>query len=148
MMLDARNRKQDYMTTALWMGNGGAETMDSYPPGKGWIERVPDGHWQFLKDTVLEFWRGPYLFVHAGILPKGVRWNYDEDPRLWIREEFLNYQGDLGVRVVFGHTPQRSGRPLVTANKIGIDTGVAFGGPLTAVGLHEEGNAEPVFYQV
>ena len=81
------------------------------------------------------------------VLPPGTRWPYAENPRLWIREEFLDFRGDLGVRVVFGHTPQRSGRPLIQSNKIGIDTAAAFGGPLTAIGLTDEGD-EPQIFQV
>jgi hypothetical protein len=37
--------------------------------------------------------------------------------------------------VIFGHTPQKSGKPLVHNNKIGIDTAVAYGGPLSAIQL-------------
>ena len=44
-----------------------------------------------------------------------------------------------------------SGRPLVLRNKIGIDTGAVFGGPLTAAELNPDvtGQREAVrFYQV
>jgi serine/threonine protein phosphatase 1 len=148
MMLQAKKWKHDFARTALWMGNGGSETMDSYPrTARGWIERIPIEHWEFLEATTLEFWLGPYLFVHAGILPPGAKWPYDDDPRLWVREEFVNYRGNLGATVIFGHTPQKSGRPLRMDNKIGIDTASAYGGPLTAVALDESGENEPKFYQ-
>jgi serine/threonine protein phosphatase 1 len=149
MMLDARKHKEDFMQSALWFGNGGSETVDSYPKSStGWIERIPDEHWQFLEKTEMEFREGPYIFVHAGLLPPKTRWPYAEEPRLWVRHEFLRYRGDFGGVVVFGHTPQKTGRPLVEPNKIGIDTAVAFGGPLTAVGLSPDGSTEPLFYQV
>ena len=65
------------------------------------------------------------------------------DPRLWIREEFLHSVADFDGRiVVFGHTPQREGKPLVQPNKIGIDTGAVFGKPLTAAIL--DPSAAPV----
>jgi serine/threonine protein phosphatase 1 len=151
MMLDAEEAFQtqpiDYDRYALWMGNGGSETLDSYPPGRPWWSRVPTEHWDFIEDTTLEYWLGPYAFVHAGFLPPGRSWPYDEDPRLWVREEFLNSNHDFGARVVFGHTPQRSGKPLIAENKIGIDTGVAYGGPLTAVRLNIDDEEDVTVYQ-
>jgi serine/threonine protein phosphatase 1 len=135
MLLDARAHPHSTSRYALWMGNGGAETLDSYPAGKPWWSRIPDEHWTFFESTGIEYWIEDFAFVHAGFLPPDAEWGYDEDPRLWIREPFLTSSHDFGARVVFGHTPQRSGRPLVKPNMIGIDTGVAYGGPLTAVGL-------------
>ncbi|MGV3618110.1 MAG: metallophosphoesterase family protein [Fimbriimonas sp.] len=126
-----------------WFGWGGTETLRSYQPhGEGhWFHRVPEAHWEFLEDTELEYREGPYIFVHAGLLPPGVRWEPDVswslDPRLWIREPFLQSMHDFGARVVFGHTVQRHG-PLVRPNKIGIDTGAVFGGPLSAAILDTE----------
>ncbi|MEZ0325431.1 MAG: metallophosphoesterase family protein [Fimbriimonas sp.] len=152
MMLNARDtfqeRRPDYERYALWMGNGGAETIDSYPAAKPWWNRVPDEHWAFLEATGLEYWLGPYAFVHAGFLPPDARWPFAEDPRLWVREEFLDSSHDFGARVVFGHTPQKSGRPLVQANKIGIDTAAAYGGPLTAVQLSVDDDDEMAVFQV
>ncbi len=149
MMLDARDafqhRRIDYERYALWMGNGGAETLEAYPQGNPWWQRVPESHWLFLEATSLEYWLGPYAFVHAGFLPPDTHWGYAEDPRLWIREDFLDSEHDFGARVVFGHTPQRSGKPLMMKNKIGIDTAAAYGGPLTAIRLSIE---DPQEYEV
>ncbi|HSI72445.1 MAG TPA: metallophosphoesterase family protein [Fimbriimonas sp.] len=135
MMLNARRSRFNPETYALWMGNGGAETLDSYPRARPWWDRVPEDHWEFLEATSLEFWQGPYAFVHAGFLPPNAVWIWDEDPRLWVREEFLNSDHDFGAKVVFGHTPQKSGKPLAKPNMLGIDTGAAYGGPLSAVKL-------------
>jgi len=149
MALEARKWKHDFARTALWMGNGGSETMDSYPKARiGWVERIPLAHWEFLESTAMEYWEEKYVFVHAGFLPAGAKWPYEEEPRLWVREEFLGSAQDFGAVVVFGHTPQKTGRPLIQANKIGIDTAVAFGGPLTAIALDERGLEEPKFFQV
>jgi serine/threonine protein phosphatase 1 len=38
--------------------------------------------------------------------------------------------------VVHGHTPQAS--PVIRPNRIGIDTGAVFGGPLTCLVLEED----------
>ena len=51
---------------------------------------------------------------------------------LWIREPFLLDQRDHGQYVVHGHTPLRSGQPEHLSNRLNLDTGAVFGGPLTA----------------
>jgi len=51
----------------------------------------------------------------------------------WIRQKFIDSEYDYGKRVVFGHTHFNA--PLVTVNKIGIDTGAVYGGKLTCVEL-------------
>jgi serine/threonine protein phosphatase 1 len=154
MMLDAkashlaRQRRfpaQDEMV--LWIGNGGSETLDSYPPRRPWYERVPEEHWSFIEESRMEHVEDGYRFVHAGYLPDGARWPYEQDPRLWVREEFIESEIDFDGLVIFGHTPQRHGRTLVMRNKIGIDTGAAYGGPLTAIGLAGEGVADFTLYQ-
>jgi len=122
--------------------NGGAETIVSYTERYGdkdrWYRKIPEEHWTFFMDTVLEHDEGDYRFVHGGYLPPGETWEgaeYGLDPRLWIREPFLSSAHDFGKVIVFGHTPQYSGRPLIMKNKIGIDTAVAYGGPLTAAAI-------------
>jgi serine/threonine protein phosphatase 1 len=132
----------------LWLSNGGDETMTSYSTEMDdedflqWWTIVPDSHWEFLRCTKMEHITGRYHFVHAGILPYGKYWEGADrnfDPRLWIREPFLSSTEDFAGRiVVFGHTPQKSGYPLMRKNKIGIDTGAVFGGPLTAIGINPE----------
>lgn len=115
-----------------------------------WLEAIPPSHWEFLKATRMEYVTPAYHFVHAGLLTPGTTWEtagWTIDPRLWIREPFLSNQADFDGRiVVFGHTPQRKGRPLVQRNKIGLDTGAVFGGPLTAGVFAPEGHA-PRFLQ-
>jgi serine/threonine protein phosphatase 1 len=148
MMLDAgdffdpkRESSLTFDQVPNWFAWGGAETTRSYPGEGPWYRRVPEAHWAFLDDTRLEYREGPFLFVHAGILPPGAAWEpivgWHLDPRLWIREPFLSSRHDLGARVVFGHTVQRGG-PLLMPNKIGIDTGAVYGGPLTAALLDPE----------
>ncbi len=142
LMLDARDYFDPARESAMsfnqvtnWFTWGGAETVQSYRGEGPWYARVPSAHWEFLASTRLEYAEGPFLFVHAGVCPPGLRYepmlSWHPDPRLWIRDEFIECRDDLGVRVVFGHTVFRRG-PLVMPNKIGVDTGACFGGPLTA----------------
>jgi serine/threonine protein phosphatase 1 len=116
---------------------------------EAWIEAIPQAHRAFLRGTAMEHVTQRYHFVHAGLLDPGRTWTeegWSIDPRLWMREPFLSSAADFSGRiVVFGHTPQRSGRPLVQTNKIGLDTGAVFGGPLTA-GIFDPDGAEPVTF--
>ncbi len=125
----------------LWKVNGAAATVYQYRHRNGggpWFDAVDKAHWEFLIATEMEMNSGSYRFVHAGFMPAGSRWPYPHlDPRLWVREPFLNSPENFGGVVVYGHTIQSGGVPRIDANKIGIDTGAAYGGPLTAVGLPE-----------
>jgi serine/threonine protein phosphatase 1 len=56
----------------------------------------------------------------------------DKHDLLWIREPFLSSQHDYGRLVVHGHAPTATGMPDLRRNRLNIDTGVAYGGPLTA----------------
>jgi serine/threonine protein phosphatase 1 len=139
-MLEAREifdpeRKTDLTTEDIkwWFSCGAKETIASYGDHRPWRLGIPDSHWEFLAATQIEHIEGPYLFVHAGVLPPNSKWTEPGDPRLWIRELFIRSQADFGKIVVFGHTPQDLFFPIVMKNKIGIDTGAAYGGPLTAV---------------
>ena len=124
--------------TLNWLQNGGVDTLESYgmEDYSEWVDVIPAEHWEFLEKTRFEHQIPGYHFVHAGLLPSDAHWEmagWGLDPRLWIREEFLNSVADFDGRiVVFGHTPQRTGKPLVQPNKIGIDTGAVFGKSLTA----------------
>ena len=51
---------------------------------------------------------------------------------IWIREPFLSDRRDHGRLIVHGHTPLMTRKPDLRANRLNIDTGAVFGGPLTA----------------
>ena len=144
--------------TLLWLQNGGWETLRSYSPSEfsDWKAVFPETHLQFFRDTKREHITDAYHFVHAGIALPGQIWDgmeYGLDDRLWIREPFLSSGDDYNGRIViFGHTPQRTGRPLMMRNKIGLDTAAVFGGPLTAAALDMTAigrkRLKPKFYQI
>lgn len=123
-----------------WLQNGGMDTLVNYECKDvvKWCDYIPLEHWAFMRETEIEYLADGYHFVHAGLLPRGKSWEgetwgYKVDPRLWIREPFLSSKELFDGRVVvFGHTPQRNGKPLMSKNKIGLDTAAVFGGPLTA----------------
>ncbi len=138
----------DLTVAPLWMMNGGAATCASYgvdparPPehaeGDDWLQRelkarIPETHLAFFAALRPSHLEGDYLFVHAGVRPGVPLGAQDQADLLWIREPFLSSDEDLGKVVVHGHTPTDA--PVVRANRIGVDTGACYGGPLTALVL-------------
>ena len=105
--------------------------------------QLPDDDFKALR---LHHAEGAYVFVHAG-LGKTLARSGDVDwalrharveELLWDRTH-TEASHDLGVTVVYGHTPRpdfqvRWNLPY----SIGIDTGAVYGGPLTAIRLPDE----------
>ena len=124
--------------------NGGAPTLESYgvPEGVLALEWIPADHMDFLKTLATSYLHPPYLFVHAGISPLRQLEEQSVEDMLWIRQEFIFNPHQLGATVVFGHTPMRAVM-VDLPYKLGIDTGLVYGGKLTCVEFNEG-----VLYQV
>jgi serine/threonine protein phosphatase 1 len=130
--------------------NGGAQTLFSYGlaeskienPGPHIRESIPDDHVEFLKGLATSYFRPPYLFVHAGVLPTRQLEEQTVEDMLWIRQDFIFHPHQLGATVVFGHTPMRAVM-VDLPYKLGIDTGLVYGGKLSCVEF-----SEGVLYQV
>lgn len=142
LMLDAWADSEKH---PLWIANGGKSTEMSYiraaylrgesePREPATEGLVPPRHWMFFEHLKLHVRFGDYLFVHAGIRPGIPIERQTEADLLWIRQPFLDFEGDHGAIVVHGHTPAE--RPEERKNRIGIDTGAAQTGRLTALVLH------------
>jgi serine/threonine protein phosphatase 1 len=137
----------------VWIRNGAFETIASYTvdPRPAALEtKLPAEHLRFFRE--LKSWHEDAhgFYVHAGFRPGRHPVDLDDDDLLWIREPFIDSDYAWEKVVVFGHTPQYEAprgrtptpdnvtwRPLNRPEKIGIDTGAAYGGPLTAVVLPE-----------
>jgi serine/threonine protein phosphatase 1 len=124
--------------------NGGAPTLESYrvPEGTPALEQIPAEHVDFLKALATSYLHPPYLFVHAGIAPLRQLEEQSVEDMLWIRQEFIFNPHQLGATVVFGHTPMRAVM-VDLPYKLGIDTGLVYGGKLSCVECNEG-----VLYQV
>jgi serine/threonine protein phosphatase 1 len=130
-----------------WYRNGGIQAMASfgYAPNSRELFAAPcPASLGRLFGLLRTFWRPPVenfpdlshvIYVHAGILPGEQPEESGGDTLLWVREEFLNAYDDSGRLVVHGHTPFREVR--MQPDKIGIDTGAAYGGLLTALQMPE-----------
>jgi serine/threonine protein phosphatase 1 len=135
MMLDALDRPADEGAVGRWLRNGGAATLASYglngeDEPQHWLGRIPADHLAFLRGLRRCHRAGGYLFVHAGIRPGVPLDAQDAEDLIWIRDPFLSSAADHGAVVVHGHTPGRA--PVIRPNRIGLDTGAVYGGPLTA----------------
>ena len=138
-MLDALGGERAAGTD--WLVQGGREALASWGidpdgPREAWAEAVPAVHLAFLRGLALRHAEGGYLFVHAGIRPGVALAAQVAEDLLRIRQPFLYSEQAFGAVVVHGHTPVKA--PVVRANRIAIDTGAVFGGPLTAVVLEGE----------
>jgi len=128
----------------LFKMNGGYKTVNNYETHgydihmhTPYIERtLPRDHIDFFQNLKLYHETDDYIFVHAGLLPGVPLEKQPREELLWIRYRFIGSDYDWGKKVVFGHTP--SNDVLIEANKICIDTGAAYDGPLTAIKLPEE----------
>jgi serine/threonine protein phosphatase 1 len=106
---------------------GGEITLNQYNNSS--YAGLPEPHLDFIKSLEFAWTWGNFIFVHAGLKP-GLPLNQQSaDDLLWIRGPFIDSPYDWGKTVVFGHTPQNE--PLLTKNRIGIDTDAVRGGQLT-----------------
>jgi len=113
-----------------WLSQGGTQTLRSY--GVADASALPREHVDWLRALPLSYDDGRRFFVHAGVDPDKALDAQDEHDMLWIREPFLSDRSDHGRLVVHGHTPLESGAPDLRRNRLNLDTGAVFGGPLTA----------------
>jgi serine/threonine protein phosphatase 1 len=131
-------RYLDGVDEDLYLANGGLATLDAYGISRSDVPRkrkakIPPDHLRFFESLLLYYETVDFLFVHAGLLPGIPVTEQTANDLLWVRQEFIGSDYDFGKRVIFGHT--HFSAPLVTPNKIGIDTGAVYGGKLTCVEL-------------
>lgn len=141
------------LARADWLQFGGAETLQSYglPPEalsgrspsrlRQTIEAyVPQEHRTFLSARDWTLSMPGWLFVHAGLRPGVPLEQQDPNDLFWIRDEFFAAPGPSPLRVVHGHTP--AAEPVVTPNRICIDTGAFATGRLTALRITPDGGTQ------
>ncbi len=111
--------------------NGGETTLKSYQRDGEIL--IPPDHISFYQSLRPWIELEDHYVVHAGFRP-GVKIDDQSlEDLIWIRDPFIYSDYDFGKKVIFGHTPFYE--PLVTHNKIGLDTGAVYGNRLTCLEL-------------
>jgi serine/threonine protein phosphatase 1 len=121
---------------------GGADTLRSYgvanagdrPVDKVHAEAaaaVPQAHRDFLAARPTLHLAGDCAFVHAGIRPGIALTDQTETDLVWIRDPFLLETASFGPLIVHGHTALDAATHY--GNRLNLDSGAAYGGPLSAV---------------
>ena len=122
----------------IYLANGGMATLEAYginrwDPLRKRKAKIPAEHLRFFESLLLYYETDDYIFVHAGLRPGIPLVEQTAQDLLWVRQEFIDSDFDFGKCVVFGHTHFNA--PLITGDKIGIDTGAVYGGRLSCVEL-------------
>ena len=131
------------MPLGSWFLNGAAPTLQSY--GVDDVAALPRRHTDWMRALPLSYDDGRRLFVHAGVNPDKPLDAQDEQDLLWIREPFLDDERDYGRLIVHGHTPLLTAAPELRRNRLNLDTGAVFGGPLTAA-VFDDTQTEPLAF--
>ncbi len=97
------------------------------------VAAVPQAHRDFLATCPDRFARDEAWCVHAGIRPGLPLAQQVEQDLVWIREPFLSDTRDHGALVVHGHTA--IDRATHYGNRLNLDSGAAYGGPLSAAAI-------------
>ncbi|SON56886.1 Serine/threonine-protein phosphatase 1 [Hartmannibacter diazotrophicus] len=134
-----------------WIDFGGSKTMMSYgvdvvpllgnKRGQAKLvelvrEVIPQLHIKFLRSLPVTLSVGPYLFVHAGIVPGLALEEQRDEDLMWIREPFISRGPMLeGMTVIHGHVAAKE--PVFTRDRICIDTGAYATGNLTVLRLEK-----------
>jgi serine/threonine protein phosphatase 1 len=129
-----------------WLAQGGTATLRSY--GVGRAGELPRDHVEWMRALPLTHDDGRRFFVHAGIDPEKRLDAQDEFDLLWIREPFLSDDRDYGRLIVHGHTPLSGDSPELRSNRVNLDTGAVFGGPLSAAAFSDEATPPIAVIQV
>lgn len=132
-----------------WLQKGGMATILSYgcsefDMARDLVALLHSDHIAMLRDAPLSLSLGGYHFVHAGVNPRRPLNDQTDRDAMWIREGFLDHVGTLDKVIVHGHTVVGD-RPVVTENRVSIDTGAYQSGRLTVMSIGNAG--EVAFHQ-
>jgi len=121
---------------------GGAATLASYGVARAAdrpvakvhadaLAAVPAAHLAYVEALPTLHQAAEAVFVHAGVRPDVPLHQQTETDLLWIRDAFLIEHRSFGPLVVHGHTAIDQATHY--GNRLNLDSGAAYGGPLSAV---------------
>jgi serine/threonine protein phosphatase 1 len=145
MFLNAMVDDRD-MSYYIYPDNGGHETLKSY----GFA--VDTDHLLWLSGLPFMHEDEHRVYVHAGIDPWVELKDQQPEVCMWIRDKFLRADGaSFQKHVVHGHTPYHHGKqdvikPELLPHRTNLDTGVCFGGLLTAAVFDDSIPNGPITY--
>ena len=114
-------RLTDY---SLWMTNGGAETMKSFPSGG-----VDQCYLDWMRELPTSAESDFHFFCHAGVMPDVPLEDQDPHVMMWIRDRFLNWIDPHPKYIVHGHTPNNAAEIL--DNRCNLDSAAFWTGVLS-----------------
>lgn len=145
-LLDIVHGRVSGLDALDWLAAGGDATLRAFGYDPGRLANDPSALRRALQTaldpatrdmlaaTRLSHRIGPYLFVHAGVHPRGPLDLCDASSLLWIRDRFLEIPEGMwdhpGIVAVHGHTP---GSTQVRHHRVGVDSGAFETGILSAV---------------
>lgn len=100
-------------------------------------QTVSEKHLDFLDNLLNSYETDQCFFAHAGVNPERALNDQVEDDLIWIRDPFLKHEEPFEKLIVHGHTPAE--RLEHSGNRVNIDTGAAYGYPLSTIVI--EGDA-------
>jgi serine/threonine protein phosphatase 1 len=135
----------DKPTMQEWLGGngGGAATLASY--GVEHARDLPPEHLAWMAALPLFHDDGKRFFAHAGVRPGCPLDKQRKDDLLWIREPFLSYTGTFERLIVHGHTPVAARVADLRANRLNLDSGAGYDGPLTAA-IFNDRSRDPIAF--
>lgn len=141
--LDAVVAHGENQYAGSWVTQGGLETIQSYDGNSSlsdlseFWKKFDSGekyghHLQLLKNASRMEVNGSFVAAHAGLNPGLSLTEQDNFSLNWIRDEFLDYRDPEFPVVIHGHTIM-SKVPIITENRISLDTGAYRTGHLTCM---------------
>lgn len=129
------SEEPDEATMERWRDGGGYETLESYHHdleiGFEMMRTMHADHLRLMREAKTSLDRGGYFFAHAGVDPTRALGDQRDRDLMWVRKPFLDHVGHLEKVVIHGHEVVGD-LPVVTENRVSIDTGAYRSGRLTA----------------
>jgi len=133
-----------------WLSHGGGQSIasygcDEYEEARDLLSFGYEEHLTLIRNAELHVDLGPFRFVHAGVDPAKPLDEQTPKDCMWSRKGFIDHVAILPKVIVHGHTVVGD-LPVVTENRISLDTGAYQTGRLTVM-VHDPMSGSVRFHQ-